>query len=210
MVADVISSGSGIDVEMEFVRQAKTLAEKRKKTVIFGGGKLLPPINPTDPQPEQITNTLRTKREMDPQAPKLEPERFEMHYPLNRRKNKFIKDSDFPLKQLSKSLNGPLRQNRVRKGLTRSNTDLSHSIDEQLLSMKKVSDDIGISVAAVKKSIKTSNSMHQLVSKVDASHKNVLHHRSNTIRVPTGENTALDTESQARKEDTLALNSGRK
>jgi len=214
MAAGGSNMESSILAEMEFVKQARQLAgygrKKKGPAPRLGGGKMLPPINPIEPNPSDLDSTLFSKRERNPSAPKVDTIMYEMKYPRRQRKNKFLAaDVDFPI-SLTKSLNGPLREPLKRKGYTRSMSDLRHSIDEQMLSMQHVNDVESARNKAVKLPSTDSESyMRPSQSDLLSIHSGASTHSSRppAIRVPTGDSV---TGASGVAEDVLALNSGRR
>jgi hypothetical protein len=208
---------------MEFVKQARQLAghgrKKKGPQPRLGGGKMLPPLNPTEPNPVELPSALNTKRERHPLAAKVDPVMYEMKYPRSQRKNKFLAaDADFPI-NLSKSLNGPLREPLKRKGFTRSVSDLRHSIDEQMISMRKVNDmDFTVTTTAMNGKGRISftdsiskmgeHSNSEILSVKSEGLSSNLSLRPPMIRVPTSESIAGV--STGVGEHLLALNSGRR
>ena len=235
--SSVSYSMSGPDTEMEFVKEIKK--QKHPTYIEFGGGKLLPPINPTDPSIIDLPNTLNTKKQKDPTAPKIEQEVIEIQYPSIKRdgrtsrRNKYVHDSDYKIKQhfFNKSTSSMIlgkRSTKLRKGIVSRNiSDLSFSIDQQMISMKQASDDLDLKfsnghVPLKGRKVKSIQSNHS--KSLDSFSTSMLSSSSDTfsklntsvlknppIRVPTGESSTIDSSHNTSvDEGQLALNSGRR
>ena len=220
------SVASSIAAEIEFVRKTHDLSgpgkKKKQQRTKIGDGKFLPPLDYNEPNPADLIDLVKTRRERNPIGPKNDPEYYaETKIARTSRKNKFIKDIDIPIK-LSKSQSGPLRQPLLRKGYVRSVSDLRHSIDEQMLYLHNTNDDHlvggGISVlGSISNSLAKTNdeSLVDTVSIGSGSITNTNSKKGPLIRVPTSDIASIDLSDikdslGSNTKDVLALNSSRR